>query len=126
MTRQSEDKLIYDNHEYFIRNQFMLEEYIHTNFRVPPMEILCTACHRMYHANFEVKNNRLYLIEINNEMVDKPVNYTGLLNLYDGWCVVDEVIKNGVPCPIMGDNLVLKLWIQDGIVKKEEKIPNNI
>ena len=122
MTRQSGDTFIYDNHEYFIRNQFMLEEYIHTNFRVPPMEIYCTACHRMYHAIFEVKNNRLYLLEINNENVEQPLNYTGLLNLYDGWCAVDEVIKNGVPCLIMDDKLMLKIWLQEGEIIKEEKV----
>lgn len=120
MTRQSADKLIYDNHEYSILYQFSLEEYIHTNFRVPPMEIYYTACNRKYQAVFEVKNDHLYLQEINNEKVDKPVNYTGTLNLYDGYKLI-EVENEGTPCLAFDDKLVIKLWLKAGRIIKEEK-----
>lgn len=77
MTKQTSDKLIYEANEYEVREELYLEEYIHEYFKIPPMRFYTTACHRMYHAVFEIKDNRLYLQEINNEMVDMPIDYTG-------------------------------------------------
>ena len=120
MTRQSEDKLIYDNYEYSIRNELYLENYIHTHVSIPPMKLYSTACHRMYHAVFIFKNNRLYLQAINNEKVDMPIDYTGVLNLYDGYTLV-ETENDGVPCLAFDDKLVIKLWLKAGRIIKEEK-----
>ena len=124
MTRQSSDKLVYKGYEYEIRDQISLEEYIHKEFIVPPMEIYFTACHRRYNATFEIKNNFLYLKVINGERVDKPVNYTGLLNLYDGYNIVDEKNMDQIKF-IFNNKLVFRLWCEKGLIKREEKVTDS-
>ena len=125
MTMQTSDKFIYEGYEYEVREELYLEEYIHEHFKIPPMRFYTTACHRMYHAVFEIKDNRLYLQEINNEMVDMPIDYTGVLNLYDGYTHVD-IKKDDEPCFECDDKLVIKVWLKTGRVIKEEKIQSKL
>lgn len=120
MTKQTSDKLIYEANEYEVREELYLEEYIRKHFKIPPMGYYTTACHRMYHAVFEIKDNRLYMQEINNDKVEQPVLFTGSINLYDSYSYTFELQGDNTTLN-MNNNLRLKVWLEDGIVKKSRK-----
>lgn len=111
MTQQIQDKLIYENQEFYL-NRELVEEY----FREFPEKRLeftvsCTALWRGYIAEFEVKNNELYInkldvlgdINFNMKSVRNeifPKNkfewYSGLIRIDDFRGEFDSEPENGL------------------------------
>ena len=86
------------------------------------MKLYSTACHRGYFATFEIKNGKLFLIELNHQIINQPVRYTGSIDLIDSYAVVEQGL--GSQCFVIKNNYVLKIWFKDGIVTREEKQKN--
>ena len=64
MTRQIQDKLIYDNQEYSLNEEYLEHFFDEFPDRKPEMYGGFSALWRGYVATFEIKNNELYIKEI--------------------------------------------------------------
>lgn len=61
MTQQIQDKLIYENQEFYLNRELIEEYFREFPEKRPEFTVSCTALWRGYIAEFEIKNNELYI-----------------------------------------------------------------
>lgn len=124
MTKQAEDKVMYEGNEYYITYEFALEEYMHKNFDIPPLTIgeytySTTACNRGYFAEFEIRDDNLYIHTLNGKVYNQLVEYTGGLSLISGYEVVDQGINNTLE---LREKYEMRLYFDNGKIVEKEKL----